>query len=223
MDKKNLVFLDTETTNNDETAEIVEVAYSVGNSMMQSLFKPKGKISIDAMAVNHITEKMVADAFPFEGSTMQADLRGMFAADHILVAHNAEFDATVLRRQNVDPKFVICTMKCVRYLDVKDAIPNYKMQYIRYLWGIESDAQAHNAADDIEILEKIYDKIAEKMSIEEMIKVTADPFLLRKLSFGKYKGLAAKDIPRDYLIWLRRQDNIAGDLLYTLNYYINKA
>ena len=57
-----------------------------------------------------------------------------------------------------------------------------------------------------------------------MIKITNEPFLLRKMQFGKYKGekfaaIAKADKP--YLQWLRRQDDISGDLLYTLNYYIN--
>jgi len=223
MEKSKLVFLDTETTNNNDEAEIVEVAYSVAGIKSQSLFKPKTKISIDAMSVNHITEKMVENAPAFEGGDMQAELKLLFDAGAILVAHNAEFDAGVLRRQGVDPKQVICTMKCARYLDKKDEITSYKMQYIRYLWGIESDAQSHNAGDDIEVLEKIYDKLAEKLSIDQMLQITREPFLLRKLTFGKHKGMPFKNIPRDYLLWMRRQDNIQGDLLYTINFYINKT
>jgi uncharacterized protein (DUF3820 family) len=45
------------------------------------------------------------------------------------------------------------------------------------------------------------------------------------MQFGKYKGDKFSEIAKNdkgYLQWLRRQDNISGDLLWTLNYYINK-
>ena len=221
-----LIFLDTETTTNTDDAEIVSVAYMEPDhgALVSQFFKPSQPIQVEAMAVTHITNKMVADCPRFEGSTMQKDLRELFDAGAILVAHNAEFDERMLKTGGITVQQRICTMKCARALDTKDELPQYKLQYIRYAWDIEIDANAHDAADDVLVLEAIFKKLLEHLSIEDMIKITNDPFLLRKMQFGKYKGekfaaIAKADKP--YLQWLRRQDDISGDLLYTLNYYIN--
>ena len=226
MTNDKLIFLDTETTTNDvEKGYLCAVAFKTLNGLASAkLFKPPSPIELGSMAVTHITNKMVQYEEPFEGSLMQAHLKKLFnEEDHILVAHNAEFDVAMLRKHGIEPKYVICTMKCVRHLDVEDKIPNYKMQYIRYAWDIEIEATAHDAKGDILVLEEIYKKLQDKFSIEEMVKITSEPFLLRKLTFGKHKGMNFDQIPREYLIWLRRQDNITGDLLYTLNHYLNKS
>ena len=223
-----LIFLDTETTTNTDDAEVVSVAYMDPDTgaLLSQFFKPLKPIQIEAMAVTHITNKMVADCEEFSQSKMHDDLVKLFMKDGaILVAHNAEFDERMLKTGGIAVQQRICTMKCARALDVKDELPQYKLQYIRYAWDIEIDANAHDAADDVLVLEAIFKKLLEHLSIEDMIKITDEPFLLRKMQFGKYKGekfaaIAKADKP--YLQWLRRQDDISGDLLYTLNYYINK-
>lgn len=221
-----LIFLDTETTTNTDDAEIVSVAYKgsgPNSDLVHGFFKPIKPIQVEAMAVTHITNKMVADKPHFNESPLQKGLQSMFH-DHggILVAHNAEFDERMLNGGGVFPKQRICTMKCARALDTKDQLPQYKLQYIRYAWDIEIDANAHDAADDVRVLEAIFNKLSKSITLDEMIKVTNEPFLLRKMLFGKYKGERFDKVPKDYLQWLRRQDNIAGDLLYTINYYLSK-
>jgi len=225
MDNDKLIFLDTETTTKEpDEAFLCAVAFKKMNQVASAkLFKPPVPITLDAMSVTHITNKMVQYEEPFEGSAMQKHLQQIFNdGDHIMVAHNAEFDMAMLAKHNVIPKQYICTMKCARFLDVNDEIPNYKMQYIRYAWDIEIEATAHDAKGDILVLEEIYKKLSEKVSIEEMFKITQEPFLLRRLTFGKYKGIPFAQIPIDYLRWLRQQDNIVGDLSFTINHYLGR-
>jgi exodeoxyribonuclease X len=222
-----LIFLDTETTTNTDDAEVVSVAYMDPDTgaIVSEFFKPLKPIQVEAMAVTHITNKMVADCPAFEDSSMQKDLRELFDAGAILVAHNAEFDERMLKTGGITVQQRICTMKCARALDVKDELPQYKLQYVRYAWDIDIKANAHDAGDDVLVLEAVFNKLRERMTLEEMIKITNEPFLLRKMQFGKYKGDKFSEIAKNdkgYLQWLRRQDNISGDLLWTLNYYINK-
>lgn len=219
-----IVFLDTETTDIGPEDRLMQVAFKLQGrpELACELFKPPVPISIDASAVCHITNKMVADKLPFIGSAAHLALVDLFHnQDAILVAHNAEFDVKMLKREGVHPKNVICTMKVQRHLDTQDKIKSYKLQYLRYYYEFEIDADAHTADDDVLVMEMLFDKLAKEISIEEMLRITREPFLLRKLTFGKYKGMAFKDIPRDYLAWLRRQENIEGDLLFTLNHYLN--
>jgi len=220
---KLLVFLDTETTGRGPKDRLVQVAYKVGNlPPVCELFKAPLPVSLDAMTVNHITNKMLIDKPPFQGSYLHLMLHEIFHRQKgILVAHNADFDLEMLKKEDIYPDQYICTMKVARHLDTEDRMSNYKMQYLRYYWEIEADVVPHTAHGDIVVLEKIYEKLAELTTVDEMIHVSKEPFLLRKLTFGKYKEIPVKDIPRDYLIWLRRQENIEGDLAYTLDYYIN--
>lgn len=219
-----LIFLDTETTGNQDNDRICQVAFrNIADGVeMSEFFKPPIKITIEAMAVTHITEKMVENKPAFIGSPMYDYLKKKFDDGAILVAHNSEFDAKMLKNEGIEVKNQICTMKVARHFDVNDEIPNYKMQFIRYYLGLEIHADAHNAADDIKVLEAIYNHYAGKATVEEMLKITTTPFLLRKMTFGKHKGVPCSKVPRDYYRWLLQQDNITGDLLYTIKYYINK-
>lgn len=224
MDGNKLIFIDVETTGLEEDDVICECAFTqgFGGSIIEGLFKPKKPIDIEASMVHHISNEMVADRQPFQGSAIHKMLKTYFNQGYILVAHNAEFEIKMLAKEDIHPKKAICTMKVVRHFDTEDRIKSYKLQYIRYFWNIAADARAHNAADDIIVLEKIFERLSKDVSLEEMIKITETPFLLRSLRFGKHSGIPFNMIPRDYLIWLRKQSNIDGDLLYTINYYINK-
>lgn len=219
-----LIFLDTETTGNQDSDRICQVAFRnmTDGVAMSEFFKPPMPITIEAMAVTHITEKMVANSPKFVGSPMHKYLTQKFFEGAILVAHNSEFDAKMLKNEGVDVHHQICTMKVARHHDIKDELPNYKMQFVRYYLGLEIHAEAHNAADDIKVLESIYNHYSKVYTIDEMLKITREPFLLRKLTFGKHKGIPCSKIPRDYWRWLQQQDGITGDLLYTIKHYINK-
>lgn len=226
MKKHKLVFLDVETTDLGDEDRLIQVALRapfLQPDPICELFKPPVPISLEAMAVHHITEKMVADKPVFIGSALHFFLVDLFHEKNaILVAHNAEFDKEMLNREGVHPQKVICTMKVQKVLDKEEQMSQYKMQYLRYFHGFEIEAGAHDAADDILVLEALFDHLNKEVSVEEMIRMTEEPFLLRSLTFGKHKGVPLDDVPRDYLMWLRSQDNIEGDLLYTLNYYLNK-
>lgn len=229
MKKPKLIFLDVESTGKDDPDRICEVAYKIqgDKEVVTELFKPPLDICFDAMAVNHITNKMVADKKPFYGSEMHKLLTKLFHDEKaILVAHNAQFDAKMLAKEGIKVENTICTMKAIRHWDVKDTIPKYNMQYLRYYLDLDGDednrAQAHNAEDDVIILEKLYDHMVKNtdMTIDEMLKITRDPFLLRKLVFGKHKNIPFKDIPRSYLLWLSKQQDLDEDLTFTLKHYI---
>lgn len=227
---KKIVFLDVESTGKEDHDRLCEIAYKLQgwDEVKSELYKPPVEICIEAMAVNHITNAMVKNKPKFYGSKTHKQFEEWFNSEaSIMVAHNAQFDAKMLVKEGIKTPNIVCTMKVMRHLDMADKIPSYKLQYLRYFLGIDNDeagrTQAHNAADDVIILERLFDYIQENedISIPEMIKVTNEPFLLRKLTFGKHKGVPIEKVPRDYLIWLRRQPDLDEDLIFTLNHYIN--
>jgi DNA polymerase III epsilon subunit-like protein len=241
MDRSNLIFLDTETTGIGPEDRLCQVAYKFQGVEKEALFRPPVPIGIDAMSVAHITNKMVADKEVFLDSAMHKMLGEIFSGEHILVAHNAGFDAEMLRRESLEPKSLIDTFKLAQYLDVSGEIPKYAMQYLRYYHELEVlDAPAHDALGDIRVLEKLFDYYFGKMLasgkdeagvIDEMLVVSARPVLVKKFNFGKYIGESVADVARrdrNYLQWLLGEKIKTRDAggendenwIYTLEHYL---
>lgn len=243
MERSKLVFLDTETTGTGPDGRLCQVAYKVGGKEFESLFKPPVPIEIDAMAVSHITNRMVEDKYPFIGSDMHNDLIRIFSGGHILVAHNAAFDNEMLRRENIEIDDFIDTFKIAQQLDSEAIIPRYGLQYLRYYFDLDvKDAPAHDALGDIRVLERLfshyYDIMVaefgeEKAVIGKMIEISKRPIFVKKFNFGKYKDMFVGEVAQNdpgYLRWLLDQKTRARDngeendenWIHTLEHYVGR-
>lgn len=223
MDTNKLILLDTETTGKEEHDRLIQVAYKVygEKDIHCEVFKPNKKISVEAQAVHHITNEMVGEKGPFVGSLMWETLRHLFHDEKaVLVAHNAEFDKKMMEKEGFVFERFICTKKCSQHLDTEGVIKSYSLQHLRYLLKFEVNGGAHTADDDVATLEVLYERIAKKMTVDEMVKVSKEPMLLKRIPFGKHKGTWFKDVSRDYLLWLKGRENLEGDLLYTVEHYL---
>jgi len=93
------IFLDTETHAKDSPI-LIQLAYirtpcnhETESQTVNELFSTGGTpIEFGAMAVHHITEKMIAEKHTFNGSLDRANLQDRLNDGYILVAHNAAFD-----------------------------------------------------------------------------------------------------------------------------------
>ena len=101
-----------------------------------------------------------------------------------MVAHNAAFDVDMLKKEGIELKNGICTLKLTRYFDKKGVIPKYGLQYLRYYLKLNVDAVPHTALGDILVLEALFDRIYAKAVIEfgddavsKMIEVSKNPVL----------------------------------------------
>lgn len=245
--KQNLIFLDTETTGIVD-GRIIQLAYkkqdsNVGGRIIKEktlveYYKPPVPIEIEAMAVHHITEKHVADKAAFTGSKTHHELQALLTDPAtILVAHNAKFDMGILEREGMTMGRFICTMKVAQSMY---DLPMYKMQYLRYLWGIEDDeATAHDAEGDVAILEKVFDHMLAEYSaahaatasddakiatIEAFVAISKNPILLRRATFGKYAGKTFEEIKTTdvgYLQWMATLADKDEDFAYTVNYWLD--
>ncbi len=215
------LFLDTETTGKEDKDRLIQICYKFPVAdPVTYLFKPPVPISFEAMATHHITEKMVEGKPAFKGSEY-AKIINEFLSDSVLIAHNAKFDIEMLRREGVEVKDYICTMKICQHLIDS---PSYKLQYLRYKLGLEVEARAHDAEGDVIVLEALFNKLCaaefnDPDYIEWMIELSSQPLLLRRIAFGRYQGQEFKDIPRSYLEWLNRQPG-TEDLKFTINHWL---
>lgn len=235
-----LIFFDTETTGNTEEDSLVQIAYKSGDEKFTGLYRPNKSIPPEASAVHHITNKMVADKPTFKESTDQPIIKKLFEDENsILVAHNAPFDLMIIKKEDINPSKFICTLRVARYLDKEDKIERYNLQYLRYLFGIEIEATAHDALGDVLVLEKLFEKfkkdlmenesLEEAEAIKKMIEVSSHPSLLRTFSFGKHNGKKIEEVlatDRGYLEWLLAQklesEQIEDDWIYTLKHHLEK-
>ena len=84
--------------------------------------------SIDAMTVHHITNEMVLDKPAFrDGDTWKKLLDLVNSDGYVIVAHNATFDVDMLKKEGIEAKNVICTLKLARYFDKEGVIPKIRV------------------------------------------------------------------------------------------------
>lgn len=233
-----ILFLDTETTDITPDARLVQLAYkdtTTGESTNE-YFKPPVAISFGAMAVHHITEKMVADKPVFQGSPAHAKLIELFK-DHLVIAHNATFDLKVLKNEGIETPQYIDTLRIAKHLIISE---QYKLQYLRYSLNLGAESVPHDALGDIIMLEALFEYLSnviqEKFQItgtdeilKKMLELTQTPVLIRTFGFGKYAGKTFEEIyqtDRGYLEWLngsetkKPQTDQNEELVYTLQHWL---
>ncbi|MDP9249503.1 MAG: exonuclease domain-containing protein [bacterium] len=235
-----LVFFDTETTGNEQKDFLVQIAFKHEGEIFSGLYKPEIKIPPEASAVHHITNKMVADKPTFKESTDQPIIKKLFEAeDSIVVAHNAPFDLMIIEKEDIKPQKFICTLRVARELDAEGKIARYNLQYLRYLLDLDVEATAHDALGDVLVLEKLFERLKNKIIAEEklseeealvkMVEISSHPSLFRTITFGKHNGKKIEDVAktdRGYLEWLLAQKLESGqmeeDWIYTLQHHLKK-
>jgi len=224
-----LIFLDTEATGNEPGKDrLCQVCYKTNGETKMGYFKPPIPISVKAMSITHITNKMVENAEAFSQSKMKKELQTLLN-DGILVAHTALFDIAMLKAEGVEvPKF-IDTLRVVRHLDPENKIPEHNLQFLRYFLELEVDGSAHDAEGDVRVLGALFNRLYTKLpDIEQMLEISSRPTLFRNMLFGKYKGKPLAEVvkvDRRYLEWLLAQKlGVEGetdeDWIFTLKHYL---
>lgn len=231
-----IIFLDTETTWTDENAKIIQLAY-IGEKRIRenSLINPQIEIPYTAMAVHHITNEMVATKSVFNKSHAARRLKKLIWKDYIIVAHNAQFDVRMLKNEWLEVGRYIDTLKIAKYIHSMgiDNFESFNLQYLRYkLWcEFTRKINPHSAIDDVIVLKEVYYKLANYLmsDIEQLLKITQDPILLKEINFGKYKWLTFEAVAKENISYLERlyksasqQEDKDIDLLHTIKHHLHK-
>jgi len=239
-----LLFLDVEATGTEDEDRLIQVGYRIDGKDCNELFKPRIPIKLPAMAVHHITEKMLADKEPFANSQTKQDLLRYNAEGDIFVAHNAKYDLGMLAKEGVTFNKHICTLKIARYINKDNRYENHQLQYLRYYYGIDIEAVAHDAFGDIVVLEAVFAKLYDDFVAMEygsnsgvvldgvltrMIEISSQPSLINVFNFGKYNGKTVEQvasIDKGYLEWLleakTQKPEGEEDWIFTLKKHLNK-
>ncbi len=201
------IFYDTETTGlSSESERIIEIAAydPERNRTMCQFIHPGRPIPPESTAIHHISDDMVKDAPPW------ADVGQQFIefceGDTILIAHNNDgFDVHFLRqefkRNNMEMppwKFLDSLKWARRY---RPDLPNHKLQFLREIYGIVSN-QAHRALDDVKVLAEVFYAMVDDLTIDAIYELMHKPRIIKSMPFGKHRGVALQDLPKDYLAWL---------------------
>lgn len=233
------VFLDTETTKKDE-GRLVQLAIKTDTGYSWNLlFKPAEEITIEAMAVHHITNEMVeGEPTVAESADMRKMVQDLLDGG-IVVAHNALFDIGVLEREGFKVGHWMDTVRLSQHLT---NLPCHQLQYLRYALKLDKECQgavAHDAMGDVIVLEQLFKtlnaiaavRVSEKKgsvaTVEEiedhMFALSQTPVLMKIMPFGKYVGQSFEHvakIDRGYLQWLAVREGLSEDLAFTLNHFL---
>lgn len=243
MTNKNLLYVDTETTD-IQSKDLIQLAFLTDdpNIFMNMYFKPIQEISFEAMAVHNITPEDLEEYDTFEDSKLpeegiDPEYKGsslkeylQFLGDkYVWVAHNAEFDVEVLNKKGINIPHTICTLKVARNSLVKSDgrdLDSYKLQYLRYYLGLyktedREHIQAHDALSDVYFLRDLFYYIRDntKLNVELMQTITKQPQIIREVRFGKYAGKTLEEIERvdrEYLEWLGNNMSDNPDLVWNI-------
>lgn len=235
-----LAFFDVETTGleaEDRLCAIGLICEDHGAlKHFVALIKPARKVRPEAMAIHHITNEMLSKQPSFEKSDIKKELDVINNVNTTLIGHNISFDLAMLEKEGFSWKGgIIDTLKCARHLI--EEIDYFNLQYLRYELGLyksEDTAEslgiklvAHTPLSDAFHVKLLYQQLLELSSHEELERLSVEPALIKKLTFGKYKDRFLEEIAmgdRGYLEWmLSSMSDLDADLRYSIEYYLSEV
>ena len=197
-----------------DKSQIFDQLYSIGDE----------KISYGAMAVHHILEQDIVDQPHFD--TFQLPSETVY-----IIGHNIDYDIRTIEKCGVDSSKIkaICTLALARR-----AWPDAEAHNISALiYMISKGSQrarellkgAHRADADIILTANILMHIIHHLniqSIEQLYLASEEARIPKSITFGKHKGTAIAELPKDYIQWLLRQDDLDTYLRKALEMHLVK-
>ncbi len=172
-----------------------------------SLVVPTTEMSVEALATHHITAAEAHDnGIPWE------EAEGILQdGASIYVAHNADFEKEFF---NPDGSRWIDTYKVA--LRLWPDAPRHTNQVLRYFLDLDVGARAmppHRALPDAWVTAHLLLAALKLASIDDMIQWSNAPPYLTKLPFGKHFGKKFSEVPRSYLEWMVKQDDMDAGVI----------
>ena len=217
--------IDTETAGgrmpDDAVIEIGSMDYDLATgetgNRMETLVDPEGTpISPGARRVHRIEDEELVGAPPFAEAVLP------FADAATYAAHRASFDSSRLRI----PGTWLCTWKLA--LRAFPDAPTHGLQSLVRRLGLQprlpEGSHAHRALYDavctVELLRACHAALGPRCDgpldfLKRAARVSAEPGLLVRFRFGRHKGMAVREVPTDYLLWIAREPDMDRDAAFT--------
>ena len=235
------ILFDTETTGTTDSDRICQIAIGILGEPTEYICEycdPQTPISFHAMSVHGITPDKVAGKPVFENLRSCEILKKFNTPDNVIIAHNAQFDINMINKEGINwGGKVIDTLRCAKHLLPDEE--SHALQYLRYSLSIYREEgceeekylratydtfSAHDTLFDIYILKKLFKRLYPMAgSIQKLIELTNTPVLVKKIKFGKYKGLSMEEIyqkDKNYLNWLSKNCE-DEDIIYTIKTFLS--
>ena len=206
---KRFIYYDTETTGirigKDRLVEIAAFD-PLENRSFCTFVNPECPIPSEASAITHIFDEMVKEA-PLVREALLA-FSEFCSGDVVLVAHNNDsfdrpmIEAEFLRAGLEKPDWIyVDSLKWAR--KYRNDLPRHNLQALREVYGIPPN-QAHRALDDVIVLENIFRQMIDDLSCETVLELLSQNRPIVQMPFGKYAGKMLSEVPKDYVLWLKK-------------------
>lgn len=188
------------------------------------LCHPGRTIPPEVSAIHHIVDGDVAGAKPWHHAVAEVcGPTGLFSVD-ALCAHNARFERQWISDTVTKGAPWICTFKCA--LRLWPDAPSHSNQVLRYWRNPEGldraiASVAHRAMPDAYVTAFLLRDMLREASMADLIKWSAEPAILPKIQFGKYKGKRFDEVDGGFLSWLLDKD-FDEDVKFTARHELNR-
>ena len=203
---KAIVF-DTETTGKKDP-ELIEAAWvrltnltplNISESFNQR-YRPNKTIELGAIATHHILDEELINCPVHTEFQLPPDVA-------YLIGHNIDYDWNVIGKPNIKR---ICTLALARKVwpNLDSHSQSALLYYVDRDHARDKLKNAHSALADVENCAFILDKICSVLkvtSIDDLYNISENARIPSLMNFGKHKGTAIADIPKDYKEWLLKQ------------------
>lgn len=225
--------IDTETAGgrmpDDAVIEIgsmdLDLESGEAGNRMETLVDPEGTpISPGARRVHKIADEELEGAPPFREAVLP------FATARTYAAHRASFDRSRLQSP---PGTWLCTWK-LALRAFPDSSSHGLQSLVRRL-GLKpvppEGSHAHRALYDavctVELLRACHAALAPRCDgpadfLRRAARVSAEPGLLVRFRFGRHKGMAVREVPTDYLIWMIGEPDMDRDAAFTARHELKR-
>lgn len=211
------VVIDLETTDREPAnAHVVEYAAIVikppwfgegGEHFLSGLVKPPIAIPAETSAVHHITDADVATAPAWEEESRH--LGKLVAPEGVIaVAHNANFERTMLEKAGIKPHRWLCTYKAA--VRVWPDCPAHSNECLRYYLGFGTGRRQHqmphSAGHDAQVTADLLKELLRLGTpIADMLAWTNEPALLPRCPLGDWRGHPWDEVEESFLQWILRK------------------
>ena len=225
--------LDTETSGLPPHAGVCEIGWIEMDADLnivgevQALIDPECPITPTASGVHGLVDADVADA-PTLSEFFSEDAAGCYGqtlqADRIILCgHKVGFDLHFVAPYLVGEVVPVDTLRWSRHL--YPWCEDHRLNTLRYALDLPPPSgNAHRVGYDIPLTYQLLKHLLQtaRMTLDELAEKGRQPLLLHKMSFGKHKGEAFKDVPASYMRWaLDNMDALDPDLEFTFKHYLN--